>query len=111
MLSRRIFLLSTIFVGLGSAVWLIGCSRAPDTWESKPKPHVLVSVPPLYSFAKSVAGEHGSVKCLCMDTGPHHFDFSTTDLFLLRGATRYFTIGLNLDDKFSDKMMKATGIN
>jgi zinc transport system substrate-binding protein len=108
MFSRRNALWCLLFAGLGSAVWFVGCSRAPDPWESKPTPHVLVSVPPLYSFAKSVAGNHGDVKCLCTENGPHHFDYSQTDLFILRGATRYFTIGLNLDDKFSDKMMKAT---
>lgn len=108
MFSRRNVLIGLLFAGMGSAVWFVGCSRAPDPWEGKPTPHVLVSVPPLYSFAKSVVGNHGDVKCLCTVDGPHHFEYSQTDLFVLRGATCYFTIGLGLDDKFSDKMMKAT---
>jgi ABC-type Zn uptake system ZnuABC Zn-binding protein ZnuA len=104
-----LFLLSLI--AFGTVAWFVGCSPAPDPWSGKPTPHILVSVPPLYSFAKSVAGEHGEVLCLCKKEGPHHYEYSSTDLRTLRGATRFFSVGLTLDDKFCDAMMKATGTN
>jgi zinc transport system substrate-binding protein len=100
-----------LFAGLGMVVWVVGCSPAPDPWGGKPTPHILVSVPPLYSFAKSVAGDHGDVKCLCTTSGPHSYEFSQTDLRTLRGATRFLSIGLGLDDKFSNGMVQATGQN
>jgi ABC-type Zn uptake system ZnuABC Zn-binding protein ZnuA len=108
MFTRRTVLSSLVVVALGSAVWLVGCSEARDPWEGKPTPHVLVTIPPLYSFAKNVAGEHGEVKCLCTETGPHHYEASTTDLRTLRGATCFFTVGLGLDDKFAEPMVKTT---
>jgi ABC-type Zn uptake system ZnuABC Zn-binding protein ZnuA len=45
------------------------------------------------------------VKCLCTDVGPHDYQHSTTDVRLLRGATCFISIGLGLDDHFSDKLM------
>jgi zinc transport system substrate-binding protein len=111
MFTRRNVMSLLFLFGVGTVAWVAGCSPAPDPWAGKPTPHILVSVPPLYSFAKSVAGEHGDVKCLCTITGPHHYEYSTTDLRTLRGATRFFSVGLTLDDKFSDAMMTATNTN
>jgi zinc transport system substrate-binding protein len=108
MFTRRTVLSCLVVAALGSAVWLAGCSEAKDPWEGKPSPHVLVTVPPLYSFAKNVAGDHGSVICLCTETGPHHYEASTTDLRTLRGASVFFTVGLGLDDKFTDPMVNTT---
>jgi ABC-type Zn uptake system ZnuABC Zn-binding protein ZnuA len=107
MFTRRNVLSAVAVVALGSAVWLIGCSEAKDPWDGKPTPHVLVTVPSLYSFAKSVAGEHGEVKCLCTETGPHHYKETANDNRALRDATLFFTVGLGLDDKFADRMVKA----
>jgi ABC-type Zn uptake system ZnuABC Zn-binding protein ZnuA len=106
-MNRRAVLSFLVVGSVGFVIWVAGCSDAPPVW-TKPEPHILVSVPPLYSFAKSVAGEHGEVQCLCKETGPHHFDNSDRDMRLLNGATRFFTVGLGLDDKFSDKMFKAS---
>ena len=114
MFTRRTGVLSLLFLSaLGTIVWVVGCTPAPDPWGGKPTPHILVTVPPLYSFAKSVAGEHGDVKCLCTTSGPHSYEFSQTDLRTLRGATCFFAIGLGLDDndKFSNGMVQATGQN
>ena len=83
MITRRNVLLLLLFPALGTVIWFVGCSAAPDPWGGKPTPHILVSVPPLYSFAKSVAGDHGEVKCLCTETGPHQFVASTTDTRML----------------------------
>lgn len=59
----------------------------------------------IYSFTKSITGEHGDVKCLCTDVGPHDYQHSTTDVRLLRGSTCFISVGLGLDDKFSDALM------
>jgi ABC-type Zn uptake system ZnuABC Zn-binding protein ZnuA len=109
MFTRRTVLSCLVVAALGSAVWLAGCSEAKDPWEGKPSPHVLVTIPPLYSFAKNVAGDHGAVISLCTETGPHHYEASTTDLRTLRGATVFFTVGLGLDDKFTEPMVNTTG--
>ena len=44
MFSRRTALLLLLLCGLGSAVWVAGCSEAKDPWEGKPTPHLVVTV-------------------------------------------------------------------
>jgi len=102
----RLTAVSVLFLlGRGMSVWLVGGTPATDPWGDKPTPHILVTVPALYSFTKSITGEHGDVKCLCTDVGPHDYQHSTTDVRLLRGATSFLSVGLGLDDKFSDALM------
>jgi ABC-type Zn uptake system ZnuABC Zn-binding protein ZnuA len=94
-------------LGLGviSALWLGGCSRALDPWQDEAgPPRVVVTIPPLYSFVKAVAGERAGVKCLCTTKGVHHFEFDPRDTLLLRGANLFLAIGLTLDDRFADKL-------
>jgi zinc transport system substrate-binding protein len=107
MLTRRTAFLLLFLLGLGLSVSLVGCTPATDPWGGKPTPHVLVSVPPLYSFAKSITGEHGQVECLCKDVGPHGYQYSLTDKRLLSGATCFISVGPGLDDKFGDDLMKT----
>src|SRR5581483_5322585 len=111
MFTRRNVLLMLVIAALATVIGYVGCSPADDPWGGKPAPHILVTVPPLYSFAKNVAGDHGDVKCLCTTSGPHQFVADTTHTRMLRGASRFFAVGLGLDDKFTDPMMKATGTN
>jgi ABC-type Zn uptake system ZnuABC Zn-binding protein ZnuA len=110
MFNRRTLLSLFVISGVGLAVFVAGCSDAKDPWGGKPTPHVLVSVPPLYSFAKSVAGSHGDVRSICTTTGPHGYGehVSINDNALLGHATRFFTVGLKLDDQFADAMVSAT---
>jgi ABC-type Zn uptake system ZnuABC Zn-binding protein ZnuA len=76
-----------------------GCSQVKDGWEERPGPRVMVSFPPLYSFAKNVAGDDAQVRCLLVTTGPHEFKPSPQDAVSLRRADRFFVNGLGLDDQ------------
>ena len=75
-----------------------GCSEASDPWAGAPRPRVVVTIAPLYSFVKGVMGKQGSVKCLCTTTGPHHYQPDTRDARLLRKADVVFGVGLKLDE-------------
>ena len=47
--------------------------------------------PPLYCFAKQVAGPHAKVLCLAVTVGPHHYE-PTTDTW-----PRMSTVGAPID--------------
>lgn len=86
-----------------------GCARMSDPWRDQPgKPRILVTFPPLYSMAKLIAGDNAAVKCLCVGTGPHHYNFNPRDLALLSAADIFFSIGLTLDDHFVAKMLQSS---
>ena len=55
---------AAILFGLGSAI--AGCSKATDPWKDVPggPTKVLVTIPPLYCFAKNVAGEDAAAASL-----------------------------------------------
>jgi ABC-type Zn uptake system ZnuABC Zn-binding protein ZnuA len=103
---RRSICATLFLVALATAAGLPGCGTPPDVWKDKKKPHVIVSFPPLYSFAKTVLGEHGHVYCLCTTTGPHHFEYDASHLQNFRQADVFFANGLGLDDKFADKLQE-----
>jgi zinc transport system substrate-binding protein len=98
-------LLSVGALALLLGTW--GCSRAPDPWEKVPgSPRVVVTIAPLYSFVRGVAGDRAAVICLCKDRGPHHFQYDVREAVVLQNADVFFAVGLTLDDSFADKMAK-----
>ena len=94
--------------GLGLALLgCIGCTgtRADSPWPNRPGPKVLVSFPPLYSFAANVAGDDASVRCLRTNTGPHaHGDPGDREIRLARHADVLFINGLGLDEMLASKL-------
>lgn len=79
-----------------------GCRRADDAW---PPPangakRVLVSFPPLYCFAKNVAGNDADVRSLLTAQGPHEFaaHANPNELQVVRKADLIFINGLGIDD-------------
>jgi zinc transport system substrate-binding protein len=84
-----------------------GCSPVPNFWADakSSQKRVLVSFPPLYSFAHAVAGEDGYVLCLLTSQGPHGHDVAATDMYKVNKADLFIYNGLTLDDLFADKMM------
>jgi ABC-type Zn uptake system ZnuABC Zn-binding protein ZnuA len=84
-------------------VGVTGCPRAISPWQ-KGSPRVLVTIAPLESFARNVAGDHADIKCLCTTKGPHSYEYDVQDTLLTRDGDLFFAVGLGLDDKFADKM-------
>jgi ABC-type Zn uptake system ZnuABC Zn-binding protein ZnuA len=88
------------------AAGVVGCGRLDSVWPpraSKPV-RVLVTIPPLDSFVKNVAGDRAEVRCLCTDKGPHHYEYDVQDTNQFRDADLFFAVGLTLDDKFADQL-------
>jgi ABC-type Zn uptake system ZnuABC Zn-binding protein ZnuA len=83
-----------------------GCGVITPAWEGeKGRKRVIVTIPALASFVKAVGGEDDvAVKSLCMTTGPHEFKADSRDAALFRGADLFLSVGLSLDDSFSDKL-------
>jgi zinc transport system substrate-binding protein len=94
--------------GAAVTVGMAGCSKEKQIWDG-PHPHVLVSFPPLYSFAKSVAGDEGQVLCLMTLKGPHEYEFQSRDALKLRDADVFFINGLGLDEVLADKLKRNAG--
>lgn len=92
-----------IVVAMALASGFLGCSRTTPAWRDRGgPPRVVVTIPALDNFVRSVGGEHVGVVCLCTAQGPHHYQYDTQDAILLREADLFFAIGLSLDDKFAD---------
>src|SRR4051794_4666386 len=83
-------------VGLGMVLSLLGCGTAEDPWPPG-KPRVLVSFPPLYCFAKNVAGDKPAVMSLLTTTGPHGFEAGQTEALKIDRADVFLANGLGLD--------------
>ncbi len=107
---RRRVLAFLIVVTAASVTSLTGCSSHPDPWEKLPgPPRVVVSIPPLYSFVKQVGGERVGVISLCTTKGPHAYTPDTRDSLLLRKADLLLGIGLELDERFLNKLKHDSG--
>src|SRR4051812_33632516 len=78
----------------------LGCSKAVDPWKDVPggSTKVLVSFPPLYCFAKGVAGDDAKVLSLLAATGPHEHQATADDSLAAAGADLFLVNGLTLDD-------------
>lgn len=89
-----------------------GCSLRTndDPWASAgKKPKVLVSFPPLHSFASAVAGEDAVVKCLST-TGVHgDSDATPAKLQLARGCDVFVINGLRLEGPIVSKLEQSCG--
>jgi zinc transport system substrate-binding protein len=91
---------------LACALMTAGCAKAIDPWEGVPgTPRIVVTIPPLYSFTRAVAGDEAAIQCLCTTTGPHHYEKSFRDARLLDEADVFFAIGLELDENFSNPLI------
>jgi zinc transport system substrate-binding protein len=118
MTCRRLAYLGLLLWLPASAALLSGCGRAKDEWEGKGgPPRVVVSFPPLYSFVKSVGGDHVGVLCLCTVNDPHEFEYRPEQAVLLRKADLLVGVGLGLDgsgpgggpSRFTDKLHASSG--
>lgn len=86
-----------------------GCAK-PRIWEETPggSLRVLTSFPPLYCFAKSVAGDHAKVYCMLKSEGPHGFEPGADKSLLAREADIFFCNGQGLDD-FVKRIVTSSG--
>src|SRR5690349_3267839 len=83
----------------------LACSKAPDPWAGEVvEKRVVVTVPPLYSFVRGVAGDRAAIKCLCTTTGPHDYQTDFRDSRLMDTADVVFAVGLQLDDVFAESL-------
>ncbi len=96
----RLMRFMTAVMVLGSSLaGLLGCGRSSESWEGQTgTPRVVVTIPPLYSFVRGVAGETPAVVCLCATTGPYEFFPEPSDIAMLKRADLIFSIGLSLDE-------------
>jgi ABC-type Zn uptake system ZnuABC Zn-binding protein ZnuA len=94
--------------GVGLVLGFSGCSKAKDPWKGLGgPPRVLVSFPPLYSFAKNVAGDDAAVLSLMISQGPHEHETTQADALKFQKATLFFMIGLELEkDELVDRLKK-----
>jgi zinc transport system substrate-binding protein len=83
-----------------AASTVTGCRRADDVWPSTGAKRVLVSFPPLYCFAKNVAGKDVDVRCLLTAQGPHEFikSANANETETVRKADLILANGLGLDE-------------
>jgi zinc transport system substrate-binding protein len=90
--------------------WAGGCGAPESPWESLPggAKHVLVSFPPLYCFAKNVAGPDAKVLSLLSTVGPHDYQPTAADALKVRKADLFLINGLGLDE-FITKLINSSG--
>src|SRR5262249_20993405 len=86
-----------------------GCTPVRPVWPEGPERRVVLSFPPLYSFAKNVAGDDAHVLCLLTTHGPHDYPYDPKDLIPLRTADLFLVNGLGLDEDFSEKLKNNCG--
>jgi ABC-type Zn uptake system ZnuABC Zn-binding protein ZnuA len=103
MTARRALSLLALAV-LSPVVALLGCGQTSSPWPPGVPVRVVVTIPPLASFVKNVAGSHAAVRCLCTETGPHHYEYNVQDTQQFREANLFFAVGLTLDNKFADPL-------
>src|SRR5262249_55497714 len=78
-------------------------------WRALPagRTRFLAPSPPLYCFAKQVAGPHAKVLCLAIATGPHHYEPTTDDVFKTSAADLMLSNGLGLDDEKITRLVNS----
>ncbi len=91
-------------------ILVCGCSQEKNPWAGQGgPPRVLTSFPPIYSLTKSVAGSDAAVLPLLTNQGPHNYEFNARDVLMLREADVFFANGLELDDRFTERMRNSCG--
>jgi ABC-type Zn uptake system ZnuABC Zn-binding protein ZnuA len=109
-----------VLVGLAVLFSFPGCGRVEDDWKDVEggRPHVLASFPPLYCFARNVAGydrdRHGvdaAVLCLMTTEGPHRYDPNQRAVVNVRGADILLVNGLGLDEQIAEKLKSSSDNN
>jgi zinc transport system substrate-binding protein len=87
-----------------------GCSKPPDPWKAAKtgQKHILVSFPPLYCLTQAIAGGDAYVICMLTATGPHDVQANITDAFKVNGADLVILNGLELDERFMNKLIKSS---
>lgn len=99
-----------VIAALAAAVLVGGCnSGGGDVWPPNKSPRVLAFFPPLYCFARNVAGDDAAVLSLLTTTGPHDYQPSSRDSLLLRRADLFLINGLELDDHLAGRLKNASG--
>jgi ABC-type Zn uptake system ZnuABC Zn-binding protein ZnuA len=103
-----LFVIATLALPVLLMFAVSGCSNVPNFWTDAKagQKKVLVSFPPLYSFAYAVGGDDAYVLCLMTATGPHGHDVAATDMYKIDKADLFIYNGLSLDDQFANKMMR-----
>jgi len=94
-----------------AVVALRGCTKAPPVWDKVPggPTKVLVTIPPLYSFAKNVAGDDAAVLGLLTTQGPHDAEPNRMDTVKAGKANLFISVGLDLDELFVTQTLKNSG--
>ena len=103
-MTPRRFWLCCLVVGSVVAVLQPGCASHEDVWKGTADPRIVVTFAPLASFVKAVGGNHVAVICLCTNKGPHDYEYNVKDIIALRQADLFLANGLELDEKFADKL-------
>src|SRR3954463_7347328 len=88
----------------------VGCGGKGSTggqWKGPPGPKVVVTFAPLYSFTKSVMGDHGEIKTILLTTGPHEYHEDFKDAEAIDGADVFFANGLDLEGTLVSTIQKA----
>src|SRR3954454_168134 len=84
------------------------CSKQPEPWDEPGEPRVVVTIAPLYSFVRGVAGDRAAIKCLCTTTGPHHYETNYGDSRFMDTPHAVFYVGLELDEKYTRSMHRMS---
>jgi zinc transport system substrate-binding protein len=97
-------------VFLALLLGLAGCSKADNPWDNVPggPTKVLVTIPPLYSFAKNVGRDDAAVLCLLGSKGPHNYEPVASDSLKAREANVFVAIGLGLDE-WTERIRNSSG--
>jgi zinc transport system substrate-binding protein len=108
-IARKIWISAGLVLAVGLTLSGTSCRKGGDVWPGGP-PRVLVSFPPLYSFAKSVAGNDATVLSLMTSQGPHEHTPDHDDALKFQKANLFFMNGLQLEKKdFLEKLKESTG--
>lgn len=105
--ARPLFIIGAalIVAGLGA----VGCGPAPDPWAATPgSPRVVVTFAPLACFVRNVGGDDVAVLALATANGPHHYEPTFEETVKLRKADLFFVNGLELDERFADRMARSS---
>jgi ABC-type Zn uptake system ZnuABC Zn-binding protein ZnuA len=98
-----------VFAALALFLYLSSCSPAPNPWDGLPgPPRVVTTFPPLECFARNLAGDNVGVLSLATSSGPHHYEPDVEETLKLRQADLFFVNGLQLDDRFADRMAQSS---